>query len=938
MNRSTFRKIWGDLWTRKSRTILVSVSIFIGVLGVVTLITAGDLLVRQLKADVKESELPMLAANVVVPPSEGDVTLDDATYLDALTEAFPDITAIEGSSNNPFYWKLPDEGRFREARLFAYTDAMSDKPVEPMRLVEGDYPQPGQHQLVVEQRMADDFDLSVGDAIDVRMLGEDEFPTETWTISGIVFHAYNQLSDQSMYALYDEAPAATGVSGLSTISARFDDFAQAEANKDAFQTFVNDNTPYSALIVQATDPADNAAIQSSEDFALILSVLAIVSMLVSGFLVLNVINNLVTEQRRQIGVMKSLGTTRGEMFVIYGGIAVSYGLIGVIPGVLLGIPLGYEMAVLIGDFANTLIDTFAVSTTAIALGIVLGLAVPVISAVIPVYIGTRVSILDAMTDLGIGGGYNVGLLNRTIKALPVPLNIKQSLNNLTQKKARLALTVITLTLALSAFMGVSAVFVQINSVLQDILDTFGYQIIFQTTQSQEFEPIQTLLMDNIDGIAEVYPGSGGIVQLEGYISESNQSSQMLVQGIVPETAMTDSTLVEGTAWENDPEREGIVLTNEITNSIGKGVGDTVTLIANGQRLEQEIIGVVNYPIPMGIMPWEDLSRLTGFTLGAPTPNQYFTGVQIDDYSGTLPGGAITAWGVDSQAAGFVTMLDGSPITPGQPGVMLTQAAADAGGYAVGDTITVRAGDCMATGDPDAADPAVCTATVPITGIFMPPSQMASSQIPQDMMAIYWEDLATMEGLNLNGEPVPNAFFVLTQAADPTAREVDGLIENVNDLLVDNGITASYTNMVEIADQASDAILSIGIVLNMASFIMAAVGAIGLITTLSIAVFERQKEIGVMRSVGAKSPTIIMQFLVEGLLVGIIAWIIAAPVSVGLAWGITEILPFGEFIQFDYPPVMLPVGFVGILIIATISSVWPSVSAARKTVSDILRYQ
>ncbi|WP_119070430.1 FtsX-like permease family protein [Aggregatilinea lenta] len=935
MNRSTFRKIWGDLWTRKSRTILVSVSIFIGVLGVVTLITAGDLLVRQLKADVKESELPMLSANVVVPPSEGDVTLDDTAYLEALDEAFPDVMAIEGSSNNPFYWKLPDEGRFREARLFAYTVPLDDKPMEPMRLVDGEYPAAEQHQLVVEQRMADDFDLHVGDTINVRMLGEDEFPTETWTISGIVFHAYNQMSDQTMYALSDDVTAVTGVAGLSTISARFDDFAQAEANKDAFQTFINDSTPYSALIVQATDPADNAAIQSSEDFALILSVLAIVSMLVSGFLVLNVINNLVTEQRRQIGVMKSLGTTRGEMFVIYGGIAVAYGLIGVIPGVLLGIPFGYQMAVLIGDFANTLIDTFAVSTTAIALGIVLGLAVPVISAVIPVYIGTRVSILDAMTDLGIGGGYNVGFLNRTIKALPLPLNIKQSLNNLTQKKARLALTVVTLTLALSAFMGVSAVFVQINSVLQDILDTFGYQIIFQTTQSQQFEPVETLLMDNVDGISEVYPGSGGIVQLEGYVSESTQTSQMLVQGIVPETAMTGTVLVEGTAWENDPDREGIVLTNEITNNIDKGVGDTVTLVVNGQRQDEEIIGIVNYPIPMGIMPWEDLSRLTGFTLGAPTPNQYFTGVQVDDYSGTLPGGAITAWGIDSQAAGFVTMIEGDPITPGQPGVMLTQAAADAGGYAVGDTITVRAGDCMSTGD---ADPTVCTATEPITGIFMPPSQMASSQIPQDMVAIYWEDLATMEGLDLNGEPVPNAFFVLTQASDPTAREVDGIIENINDLLVDHGITASYTNMVEIADMASDAILSIGIVLNMASFIMAAVGAVGLITTLSIAVFERQKEIGVMRSVGAKSPTIISQFLVEGLLVGIIAWIIAAPLSVGLAWGITEILPFGEFIQFDYPPIMLPVGFVGILIIATISSVWPSVSAARKTVSDILRYQ
>ena len=179
---------------------------------------------------------------------------------------------------------------------------------------------------------------------------------------------------------------------------------------------------------------------------------------------------------------------------------------------------------------------------------------------------------------------------------------------------------------------------------------------------------------------------------------------------------------------------------------------------------------------------------------------------------------------------------------------------------------------------------------------------------------------------------------MSDQADPSARDVDALIEEINTTLVDRGITASYTNMVEIADQASQAILSIGIVLNVASGIMAAVGAIGLITTLSISVFERQKEIGVMRSVGARSPTIVVQFLVEGVLVGLIAWVIAVPLSYLLAWGLTSILPFGDFIEFEYPMVMLPLGLIGILLIATVSSIWPSVSAARRTVSDILRYQ
>jgi ABC-type antimicrobial peptide transport system permease subunit len=590
-------------------------------------------------------------------------------------------------------------------------------------------------------------------------------------------------------------------------------------------------------------------------------------MLVSGFLVLNVVSNLVTEQRRQIGVMKSLGATRLETFVIYGGIAVSYGLIGMIPGVLAGIPLGYQMAKLVGDFANTLINEFAISPIAVVLGITLGLAVPVIASIIPVYFGTRVSILDAMTDLGIGGGYNIGFLNRFVKKLPVPLNIKQSLNNLTQKKARLALTVITLTLALTAFMGVSAVFVRINQVLQDLLDQFEFQVVFQTTDSQTLETVEGLLAD-VDGIEEIYPGSMSIVQLEGYVSPRSETNQILIDGVVTTRGFDENSFSEGRGWLDDPNRDGIVLSNDITSIIHKSVGDTVTLTINGQNVQQEVIGVINYPFPIALMAWEDLAGFTGYTLGAPTPNRYFTAVAVDGYSGTLPEGQLTAWGIDGQTAAYMTLVEGAPLNPGQPGVMLSETAAADGDYSVGDMLTVKAGSCAAT--------QACTVTVPITGIFTPPAQLASAHLPPDIAAFFWQDLASLEGVSLDGEPVPNAFYVLSTQNDPSARDVDKLIENINDTLTTNGITASFTNMVEVSDMASDAILSIGIILNMASLVMAAVGAIGLLTTLSIAVFERQKEIGVMRSVGAKSPTIIVQFLVEGLIVGVLAWMIATP--------------------------------------------------------------
>ncbi len=126
--------------------------------------------------------------------------------------------------------------------------------------------------------------------------------------------------------------------------------------------------------------------------------------------------------------------------------------------------------------------------------------------------------------------------------------------------------------------------------------------------------------------------------------------------------------------------------------------------------------------------------------------------------------------------------------------------------------------------------------------------------------------------------------------------------------------------------------------NLTSVVMALVGAIGLLATLSMAVLERQKEIGVMRSLGAGSSTIVIQFLVEGILVAVIAWLFGLPLSYFVGNAIHAAVELESFFHFDYPILVAIQGLIGIIALAGIASVWPSIAAARKTVSDILRYQ
>jgi predicted lysophospholipase L1 biosynthesis ABC-type transport system permease subunit len=63
-----------------------------------------------------------------------------------------------------------------------------------------------------------------------------------------------------------------------------------------------------------------------------------------------------------------------------------------------------------------------------------------------------------------------------------------------------------------------------------------------------------------------------------------------------------------------------------------------------------------------------------------------------------------------------------------------------------------------------------------------------------------------------------------------------------------------------------------------AMLVATVGGIGLAGSLSISVMERQREIGVMRAIGAHSRTIRWLFILEGLLQGLLSWLIVIPLS------------------------------------------------------------
>ncbi len=126
-----------------------------------------------------------------------------------------------------------------------------------------------------------------------------------------------------------------------------------------------------------------------------------------------------------------------------------------------------------------------------------------------------------------------------------------------------------------------------------------------------------------------------------------------------------------------------------------------------------------------------------------------------------------------------------------------------------------------------------------------------------------------------------------------------------------------------------------------AIIVAMVGGIGLMGSLSISVVERIREIGVMRAIGARTPTIMGMFMLEGVLQGLFSWLMAVPLSMLVAKPLADALGQAIFeanldYQYSYQAVL--VWLLIILMISTLASLVPARNATQISVSQSLAYQ
>jgi putative ABC transport system permease protein len=226
-------------------------------------------------------------------------------------------------------------------------------------------------------RAGDSLTLQVGDRqVQVRVVG--------------LLQAADQASIQALdNLLLTDIATAQELLGLRGRISRIDLILPPEYDLTQIESIL----PAGATLVTANS-ANSAIGQMTAAFNLNLQALSLLALVVGIFLIYNTVTFSVVQRRPVIGILRSLGATRAQIFLLILGEALILGLVGTVIGLALGVIFGRASVGLVSQTVSDLFYTINVQSVTVEpftllKGALAGLAAAIIAAIIPSWEATR---------------------------------------------------------------------------------------------------------------------------------------------------------------------------------------------------------------------------------------------------------------------------------------------------------------------------------------------------------------------------------------------------------------------------------------------------------------------------------------------------------------------------------------------------------------------
>jgi putative ABC transport system permease protein len=364
--------------------------------------------------------------------------------------------------------------------------------------------------------------------------------------------------------------------------------------------------------VRVYQPGHHFAYSISQGMFFILGTLGWMTVLLGGFLVVNTITALMSQQVRQIGIMKATGGRTLQILGMYVVLMLAFGL----AALAIAVPLANWAAKTIGEGMAAWLNFFPAAyngyNSILLQQVVVALAVPLLVALGPLYNSVRVTVREALSDYGIGGGSKPRDEKISRSALLVPRPIRLSLRNAFRRRLRLALTLFTLVLAGGIIIGVYNLWASFDKVINDIQGYFLADINIGFGRAYRYDKVSALAL-SVPGVKSVE----GWLEYGGTLVMPGEDAGRQIVFIAPPSTSTliDPVITQG-RWLLTGDENAIVIGNHLLNVFPElRIGDQLNIEIDGKETAWHIVGFYsitgNMDVPLLYVNYEYLSRLVG---------------------------------------------------------------------------------------------------------------------------------------------------------------------------------------------------------------------------------------------------------------------------------------------------------------------------------------
>jgi putative ABC transport system permease protein len=577
-------KVFRDLWNNRSRTILVILSIAVGVFAIGLIALTQQALTESLAAQY--AALRPADAILASEPALDDDFVASIRHMRGVDEA-------EGRRSLMLRISLDGRGEtWRDLTLYSLAD-YDDQRLFIVRPQDGTWP-PEKGQVLMERASMEYIGAKPGDAILVKTPDGREYRL---TVTGRAHDLYRipPVIEGWIYG-YVSMDTIRMMGEAEGYNELYVDFTgETEAEIRAMSEKVADRIEGQGLpVYQKTlpDRGEHPMNYIIETVLILLGLLAVLSMLLSALLVINVISALIAQQERQIGIMKAVGGRSGQIIGLYFGMILLLGL----TACLIAIPFSYfganALAAFIAQLLNFDAPDIRFNWTTLLFQSGVGLIVPLLAATVPILNGTQVSPARVLSEYGISQVWSgAGLVDSILRRLPrATRDLLLAARNPFRKRGRLILSLVTLTFAGAVFMGIVNLQASLNGTLNEMFGFWRYDAWLVVDDDIPADR----LVDEARSIPGVEYAEAWGFTIGRYIRpDGSESDNLYLMAPPAGTQLLHPPVIAGRGLTAGDSNAILLTPGLLAREPGIHLGDEVNVKIDGREEPYRVVGLIN---------------------------------------------------------------------------------------------------------------------------------------------------------------------------------------------------------------------------------------------------------------------------------------------------------------------------------------------------------